>query len=75
MNLLVEFHRPDTLKNPLSNYNKLISTLLNKIGKEQLLNRLEIISYKWAFESGYYYKKINDRHIFIHVSLNPNDFN
>ncbi len=74
MTYSVEFHAPSTLPKAFPAYQALITSLCKSIGVERVQSRLEQISLDWAKESGYYFKVIGDRHIFIHVSLNPRDF-
>ena len=75
MQFITEFHHPVQLPNPQPNYEKLLKTLHSEIGTEQLINRIEVISCEWALQSGYYFKATNNRFIFVHVTLNPRDFN
>jgi hypothetical protein len=75
MTITAEFYAPSQLNNAQPSYQRLLTELHSKIGNEQLCSRLEAISYEWALESGYYLKIIRDRYLFIHVTLNPRDFN
>ena len=75
MNINVEFHRPDGLPDPMPMFNKLLSTLHAKIGQEQLEASLEHTCLNWGLNSGYYFKKVDDRFIFTHVALDPDSFN
>lgn len=75
MTYFAEFYRPESLPDPYPKYVELIKKLHKEIGIEQLTQRIEIISQDWALQSGYYFKPIGDRHLFIHASLNPRDFN
>ena len=75
MNFTTEFHRPTQLENPFPKYKELLTKLHKEIGNEQLSSRIETISLQWATESGYYLKVIDNRFIFVHVTLNPKDFN
>lgn len=75
MTFTAEFHRPEQLPNPFPKWKQLINELHNKIGAEQLSSRIESVCQEWALNSGYYFKVIGDRFLFIHVTLNPKDFN
>lgn len=75
MTFTTEFHRPTQLENPFPKYQELIKKLHSTIGNEQLCSRIETVSLEWATESGYYFKVIGNRFIFVHVTLNPRDFN
>lgn len=76
MQLTVEFHGPSQLPDPAPNYEQLLKTLFNEIGREQLEMRIAAISAEWAMQSGYYFfYGDNDTHFkFIHVSLNAGAF-
>lgn len=78
MNIEATFHRPEQLPNPQPKYQELLASLYKSIGREQLEQRVESISAKWAMESGYYFfysnTKDDNKFTFVHVSLNPKDF-
>jgi hypothetical protein len=70
----VLINRPDNEPNIME---ALVNTLGSKhkeIGKERLLNQLDIICLEFANENGYCFAKDGERFVFTHHSLDERDF-